>query len=48
MRSRDDAYSAFEIIREQLELTRREREPARVVDGPLAVDKYDDAVLSVQ
>lgn len=48
MRARNRPYCTFKIIREPLELTSRQREPAHVVDGPLTVHKNDDGVLAIQ
>jgi hypothetical protein len=48
MGARNRPYGAFEIIREQLELTGRQRETARVVNGPVAVHKNNDAVLAIE
>jgi hypothetical protein len=48
MGARHALHGAREIICQQLELTGGQREPARVIDGPLAVHENDDAVLAVQ
>ena len=48
MRARDNSDGALDLIRQQFELTGRQRESARVVDRPLTVDQDDDAVFAIQ
>jgi hypothetical protein len=48
MRLRDGPYCAFQIVCKQLQLAARQREAARVIHCPAAVQENDDAVLAVQ
>jgi hypothetical protein len=44
----DRSYEAFHVMREQLELTWRQPEPARVTHRACSIDKEDEAVLALQ